>query len=426
MTIVAALGLAGGPAASRTLTGILESGRHVETRVIAALAAARSNVRIAPKTLRRLASDAKPVLRFAARVALLCRGSAKDLRKDLSSARESALELQFWRSLCGALDASAPARVAELPVLGAPDSLEELTVRAVLLDAVRHPGVLDFATLDALLRRTDRPVLRRLASLALGRFGMSDRDGDDLFAWIEALPELDRATYFAGLDALPPSLRTIVMRGPGGTRSDEAKRRFRAAAIRLLPATLIQEFTRDYLAANVRDLQGINAVHVEPVLSALLRRVLVSGEEIEFDASTRASLRRVPGRSGLLLACIADGTEYVETPRVARRLGPRLATACRLARRGELGNDAQDANRILWKLFTSEERGRVLEGPGSAMDVFLEEYAALVHDLFVAAAQPNRHTAYVPGGIIVARKDYFAVLGEWLRAWPLPAGMSRR
>lgn len=421
LSILAALGLAGGPDASAAISSILESGRSVESRVVAALAAGRPNVRADWKRLRRLATDSKRelVVRCAARVALLCRGHGKILRQDLASLREPALEVQFWRSLVHALDGAAPVRRAQLRDAVAPDSLVELTTRAVLLDAVRHPGTLEFDALEALLRRTERPVLRRLASLALGRLGHNGREGWDPAAWLDASARVDRSCFLAGLDELPGPLRPLVMRGPGGARNDATKRRFRAAAVRLLPAESRREFVGRFLDENVRDLQEIDAVQVQPVLTALLRRYLVGSESVRFTATVRAQLRRVPGRIGVLLALLSEDGAAI-APSDAERLGPRLVTAVRLLRAGDLGSDAREGKVLLWNLVAEVEDSGGVAGPGSAMHVFVEELALLVHDLFVAAAQPGRSDAFLPEGIRLARKDYFAVLGEWLRDWPLP------
>ncbi len=414
LALIAALGLCGGKTASEALTRMLDSRRPVEARVFAALAAARPNIEVPKRLLLDLAVDARreQVMRHAARIALIARGAARELADELAKSREQSSEQRFWRSLCRAADGGAPVLAQVVKGGVVEGSLEDLARRAFYCDAIRHPGVAESKALVDLLGQSEGAAEQRLASLALGRIGVAE--GVDARSLVAASPKLDVSSLLAGFDTCPPSFVSLVRRGAGGARDLETRRRFHAAAARLVPAA--------DLAAFVDGLLQLEAAETDHAFQELARRHL-DGRALEVPASTITNLRATTSVARLFVAlCLADQKPSAEEFLV---LGPRVTTALAALRRGDLGTNEAEGRRALYATFVSEH-GRGTWSPGSWTGALDEELAMLSTDLFVGGAGLSGALAtsavapgFVPDGIRVARKDYFAVLAQFLRAFPL-------
>lgn len=424
LSMIAALGLAGGPGASKILTRTIEAGRSPEARVFACLAAARANLRIPPRLLARIAMDSKveDVVQAAARVALLCRGHGRELLRGLAASRSGDAYDRFWIALARALDASAPARALDVEGAGAARaaSWARLERRALVLDACAHPGVLDAAALRNMVARADEVVLRQGASMALGRLGPGEGLGEAALDEMHALPELDRSCYFAGLETLDPSLKSVLARGPGGARDPAYRRRFRAAVVRLVPPSSV--------GPAIAELLGVDALDAQAGLVAALRRLLVDQVRVELSAESAGRLERAHGDLGILVAIASRlgsgdrARDPAQSEAARRRLtNPRLAKAVALLWAGKLGRDAADGARVLWRHFVVETGQPSMSGLGSPDAFVRRHFARLVRDYFTAAYVDRAASArrYLPAGIRLARKDYFEVLDQYLRAWPL-------
>ncbi|MCA8968783.1 MAG: hypothetical protein KDC95_03335 [Planctomycetes bacterium] len=415
LALTGALGLCGGASASAAVMKALEPRRPVETRVFAALSAARPGIDVSAQVLLQIAVDTRreQVLRYAARIALIARGHPRELTEALTRTREPAIEMAFWRALCRTADARAPVLEQKLPAADGVDSFDGFARRAILLDAVRHPGVCDRDSLMQVLDNAERPTVRRLASLALGRLGLED--ASEARAWIDASPQLDISHFLAGLAELPQTLGSLLQRGPGGARDAMTRGRFNAATARLAPAEALEGF--------IERLAGLESEETTPAYRALLWRHLVIAPPFELSSGALERLRSSRDAAASVLAACLDprpGSRTGEAGEAPSVIGSvRVATALAALSRGALGRDAAEGRALLWAVF-AEAYGEPLAGPGSWDAAFEDEFAALVFDLFVGAAESSATQAgFLPDGIRLARKDYFTVLAELLRAYPV-------
>ncbi|MCB9880947.1 MAG: hypothetical protein H6832_10115 [Planctomycetes bacterium] len=415
LALTGALGLCGGASASAAVIKALEPRRSVETRVFAALSAARAGIDVSAQALLQIAVDTRreQVLRYAARVALIARGHSRDLVEALARTREPAIEISFWRALCRASDARAPVLEQKLPAADGAGSFVVLARRALLLDAIQHPGVCDRDTLMQALDNAERGTMRRLASLALGRLGLED--ASEARAWIDASPQLDISHFLAGLTELPQTLGSLLQRGPGGARDATTRGRFNAATARLAPTDVLEGF--------IERLAGLESEETTPAYRALLWRHLIIAPPFALSPGAVERLRASrEAAASVLVACLdpRKGSRTAEAGEDRSVIGSvRVSTALAALSRGALGRDAVEGRALLWAVF-ADEYGEPLAGPGSWEAAFEAEFAALAFDLFVGAAESSApQSAFLPDGIRLARKDYFTVLGELLRAYPI-------
>ncbi|GEM_PF-3914640 len=391
LACLAGLGIAGGEGGRKVLETVLGSRKHdPELRVFALLAAGRGAAGVSPSLLAGMARDRRgtEVERAAAWIALAARGA----KLPGPEALEGLPSRAFLASLAAVLDLpGSGGAAAELPPSGPWSglSLLECETRILSFGETSPPGGQAF--LERLLSGNAPSGLKASAAFALGRIldKPSPRELQRFRPW---WPQI-----LSGARDLAPGILPRLLEGPGRTRPEAWRRLWWAAAARHAPRTVWPELRRRFPEGALgRDGRMV-----------LLRRALVEFGE--------ANPGRVRGLVEEILGSLPRG-------------GP-AAFALESWSSGLAGSEARTAGLRLWRVLhrVFGDPGPV-EGPGGPRAFLVGRLNELCRVFFCGGSRYYRKLgievftggeAYLPEGIREVRDEYFQILDEWLRRWPL-------